>query len=99
MEQKTRSRYEIYCDILYVGLINIRSIRNDPNWVFEESDHLHNLPELLKNLDNEELHSYYWSYMRIDYDRPGREHWTRSFDELWKELAAATYLETGAYPE
>jgi len=95
-----RSRYEIYCEILYRGLLDIRSAsgEGDTERCFAQADHLHNMPGLLKNLDNEELHDFYWRCMRIDYDRPERENWPRVFDNLWKELECATIRETGQSP-
>ena len=90
-----RSRFEIYCDILYRGLLDIRSAAGsgDTERCYEQADHLHNLPELVRNMDKEELHEFYWSCMRIDYDRPGREEWPPVFDALWDELEAATRRE------
>jgi hypothetical protein len=93
-----RSRFEIYCDILYRGLITIRSSSNKPELVSVHSDHIHNIPSLLKNIDDEELHRFYWKCMRINYDREDRKDWPRVFDELWSELADATKAEAGYDP-
>jgi hypothetical protein len=59
-----RSRFDIYCDILYTGLKNIVHFPNDPKRCLAEADHLHNIPELLRNLHDERLHRYYWDAMR-----------------------------------
>ena len=47
-----RSRFEIYVDILYSGLLNIRNCSDDRERSFAEADHLHNIPELLRNFQN-----------------------------------------------
>lgn len=64
-----RTRYAIYCDILYRGLINIRMAGHagDSERCHVEADHLHNIPELLGQLDNEALHEFYWETMRPSY--------------------------------
>ena len=58
-----RSRFEIYCDILSSGLLAIRNHSHDPEHCHAEADHLHNIPDLLRNFGNEGLHRYYWEAM------------------------------------
>ena len=79
-------RFDIYCDILYRGLINIRTAAREGDFkrCEMEADHLHNLPDLLKNYDNEQLHDYYWNCMRPD----ETEH-TKCYQELWNRLKEA----------
>ena len=81
-------RREIYLQIVYRGLLDIRANCNDPKQVFAQSDHLHNMPDLLANLDDEERHEFYWNCMRpsyVDHCSPER---AKMFDELWAQLAA-----------
>lgn len=87
-----RSRHDIYCDILYQGLLNIRGAAHagDAAQCFAEADHLHNLPELLRNLDHEELHRYYWEVMRPGYLRVSNPDRPKAYEALWEELRSAT---------
>ena len=80
-------RREIYLQIVYRGLLDIRANSNDPKQVFAQSDHLHNMPDLLANLDDEDRHDFYWNCMRgsyVDQCNPDR---AKMFDELWDQLA------------
>jgi hypothetical protein len=89
-----RSRCEIYCDILSCGLLHIRNNSDDRQRCFEEADHLHNVPELLSNLDNEDLHRFYWNVMRKCFIERSKPEWLGRFKELWDELEQATVRET-----
>ncbi len=91
-----RSRFEIYCDILYRGLLAIRNHSKDPEQCFAEADHLHNIPELLQNLGHEGLHRYYWEAMRPSFIRQSKPEWLWGYQELWAELEEATRRETRA---
>ena len=77
-------RFAIYCDILYRGLINIRMAaqRGDLKQCEEEADHLHNIPHMLKEYDNEGLHDYYWNCMRHD----DTSEYANDFKYLWSKL-------------
>lgn len=88
-----RTRFQIYCDILRIGLLNIRNSSNDPEHCFAEADHLHNLPELLLNLDHEGLHRYYWEAMRPSFIGQSKPEWIVMYHELWRELEEATHRE------
>lgn len=90
-----RSRFEVYCDILHWGLLNIRNYADDSKRCYAEADHLHNLPELLRNFDNEDLHRYYWEAMRPSFIRRSRPEWLERFQELWAELEEAGRRESG----
>jgi hypothetical protein len=87
-----RSRFEIYCDILRTGLLNIRSCSNDRERCFTEADHLHNIPELLQHFNKEELHRFYWEVMRPSFISQCKLELT-GFEQLWKELEAANQRE------
>ncbi len=97
-EPKKRSRFEIYCDILYWGLIQIRNHSADSKRSYAEADHLHNLPALLQNLDNEELHREYWDIARVCFIESSPQEWLKRYQDLWQELAKATEEETGDSP-
>jgi hypothetical protein len=90
-----RSRFEIYCDILYRGLVTIRNCANDPERCFAEADHLHNLPDLLRSFANEDLHRYYWEAMRPSFIGQSKPEWLGQYHHLWVELEEATRRETG----
>jgi len=85
-----RKRFDIYCDILYWGLLNIRNHADDPKRCFAEADHLHNLPELLRHFENEELHQYYWDTMRPSFINQSKPEWLWRFEQLWAELQVAS---------
>jgi hypothetical protein len=91
-----RTRFEIYCDILSVGLLNIRSQADDPERCFGEADHLHNIPGLLRNSGNEALHRYYWEVERPSFVGRSKPEWLLPFKQLWAELEEATRRETKA---
>lgn len=91
-----RSRYEIYCDILYRGLNNIIHHPNDPKRCLAEADHLHNIPELLGNIHNERLHRYYWEALRPSFVQVSQPEWLIWFKPLWDELAEANQREANS---
>jgi hypothetical protein len=80
------NRHEIYLEIVYRGLLDIRANCNDSEQVFAQSDHLHNMPHLLANLDNEELHDFYWNCMRPSYLGACNPERAKMFDDLWAQL-------------
>ncbi|TAK20549.1 MAG: hypothetical protein EPO40_31300 [Myxococcaceae bacterium] len=86
-----RDRRDIYLDILYRGLLNARSAgyAGDAAQAATEADHLHNLPELLRRLDDEPLHAFYWEGMRTSYLGESKPEYAVRFTELWEELDAA----------
>jgi hypothetical protein len=88
-----RSRYEIYCAILYRGLINIRANNHDPERCFAEADHLHNMPELLRKLWDDQVHKYYWEAMRPSFIAQSKPEWLTCFEPLWAELEEANRRE------
>lgn len=80
------NRREIYLEILRRGLFDIRYYSDDPKQVFAQSDHLHNIPHLLANFENEELHEFYWNCMRPSYLQNCRDERVAFFDDLWDAL-------------
>lgn len=83
-----QSTKEIYLDIVETGILIIRKAASfgDKRQCFIESDHIHNIPMLLKNLDNQELHKYYWQVTRNSYLKMSKPEWIRQYEYLWKEL-------------
>lgn len=90
-----KSRQEIYLEILYKGLVQIRSAARagDAAQCNVDADHLHNIPALLKNLDKEELHDYYWRAMRPSYIQMSKPEYAKTFEQLWQELEEASKRE------
>ena len=88
-----KSRQYIYLDILYLGLLHIRAHDDDADQCHIQADHLHNLPGLLKNLEKEELHEFYWRVSRTGYIQRSKPEYVKSFESLWKELEEATQRE------
>ncbi len=76
-----RSRFEIYCDLLRVGLLNIRYHARDSERCHAQSDHLHNIPELLRTFDNEDLHRFYWNVTRRSFIGQSKPEWLSQFHE------------------
>jgi hypothetical protein len=91
-----RSRFEIYCELIHWGLLNIRFYSTDPERCHAEADHLHNLPTLLQDFENERLHREYWDIARPCFISNSRPDWLHRYNELWAELPEATRRETGA---
>ena len=91
------ARYNIYCQILRYGILNIRTYADDPKRCFAEADHIHNLPTLLQNFEDKGLHNYYWDVERPAFIRAAKPEWTKLFQPLWDELEKQkTYQITGA---
>jgi hypothetical protein len=92
-----RDRHDIYLDILYRGLLNVRAAgyAGDAAQAATEADYLHNLPELLRHLDDEALHSFYWEGMRPSYLGESKSEYARSFRNLWVELDPANRTREG----
>ena len=91
-------RREIYLKIIYYGLLDIRANCNDPKQVFAPFDHLHNMSELLANLDNEKLHDFYWNCMRPSYLEQCNADRAHMFDDLWAQLADLRANSTSRHP-
>ena len=83
-----QSTKEIYLDIVETGILIIRKAASLGNkrQCFVESDHIHNIPMLLKNLDNQELHRYYWMVTRNSYIQMSKPEYVCKYEYLWKQL-------------
>jgi hypothetical protein len=86
-------RDAIYVQILHQGLLRIRdsATLGHLQYCAVESEHLHNIPSLIGET-NEERHKYYFEqerdyYLaRLDRSIPGLDFTLRRYDELWTRL-------------
>jgi hypothetical protein len=53
---------------------------------FAESDHLHNMPDLLLDIDNKERQRFYSETMRDSYLSLSSPDWSSKFTPYWEEL-------------
>ena len=90
-----RFRFESYCDILRCGLLNIIRHADDRTRCVAEADHLHTIPELLRNIEAERPHRYYWEAMRPCFISVSQPAWLERFKPLWNELEKANRRERG----
>jgi hypothetical protein len=76
-------------DILYEGLLRIRmlAISGNTRACFDEADHLHNLPELLRSNQREELVRFYSELERPSF-QSASAHSVEAFEPLWARLDA-----------
>lgn len=87
-DRRERDRRDIYLDILYRGLLNARAAgyTGEAAQAATEADHMHNLPDLLRHLDDEALHAFYWECMRPSYLGESKPEYAKAFHDLWAEL-------------
>lgn len=72
--------------IMTHGLLHIRYYANDPRRCFNESDHLHNLPDLVEDYSRSKL-LYYWNVERpIFISKATGDGNLFVFEPLWEEL-------------
>ena len=76
----------ILCEILRVGLLQIRQSVGSSDRTFAVADHLHNLPDLIANYDPAKLR-FYWEVERPLFRQSLPENGRHAFDELWDQLA------------
>ncbi len=90
---------DIILEILQAGLLRARaaSWASDLRRCELETDHLHNLPELLKNYSPERLR-YYWEAERASFIEQGSRAglYDRGFESLWERLRP--YVESLSHP-
>lgn len=82
------TRNEIYLCILETGILNIRqaAARGDAKQCFAEADHIHNMPALLRNPEDENAQQLYADCMRPSYISLSTPEWLRRFRPLWNAL-------------
>jgi len=82
----------ILLDIIDLGIMKIRAFgwANESQRCSEEADHIHNLPDLLKDYSSEKM-AYYWEVERDCYKAHATLEDIQGFEPLWKQLAAALH--------
>lgn len=77
----------IILDIIYVGILNIRSasIDGDVERCHIESDHIHDLPQILMNYNVQWL-EYYWRNHRANFIEDSQGTGLERFEPLWDQL-------------
>jgi hypothetical protein len=82
------TRREIYHEILYLAMLNIRTAAQagDAAQCYIESHHVHNLPSLLNEIGDDEKHAYYWDVERPDYIQGCKNlRYRAAFSSFWAE--------------
>jgi predicted RNase H-like HicB family nuclease len=75
----------ILLEMMTHGFVRIRNWANDPARCLALSDHLHNLPDLVRDFSTAKL-SYYWNVERLCFIRQSVEADRAAFEPLWEEL-------------
>ena len=75
----------ILLQMMTTGFVRIRSWADDPARCLALSDHLHNLPELVRDFSPARL-SYYWNVERPSFLRRCVGEDRRAFEPSWEEL-------------
>ena len=78
---------EVILRILQNGLLRVRALawQGQAELCGVESDHIHNLPDLLADYTPEKLH-YYWNVERPEYIRHVGGDQLDGWEELWQRL-------------
>ena len=76
---------QILLNILQIGILNARAAAwgSHSELCASETDHIHNLPSLIRSPNIKEL-SYYYDISRIDFKRHTTD--TKAFDQEWALL-------------
>jgi hypothetical protein len=79
---------EVILPLLQNGLLRIRALawQGHAELCGVESDHIHNLPDLLGDYSPEKLH-YYWNVERPEYIRQMEVNPQDGWEQLWQRLA------------
>jgi len=78
---------DILLSILQTGIVRIRALawQGRTDLCAIESDHIHNIPNLIMNYSPEKLF-YYWDIERPDYIRQVATEPSDGWDALWRRL-------------
>jgi hypothetical protein len=73
--------------ILRTGILRVRSLawQGQVEQCGIESDHIHNLPDLIADYAPEKL-AYYWNVERVEYMRLVPREQLDSWESLWRQL-------------
>jgi hypothetical protein len=75
----------ILLKLLSLGILRIRAYSNNPIRCVIEADHIHNLPELVRNFSQSSL-LYYWDVERPSFIEQVGESDCLAFETLWNDL-------------
>lgn len=75
----------ILLEILRWGILRIRNSADDGDRSVIEADHLHNLPDLLRDFSRPKL-DYYWKVERESFIAQAPKDSLAVFEPLWNEL-------------
>ncbi len=75
----------ILLEILSRGILRIRACSGDANRCIVEADHIHNLPNLIRDY-SPELLVFYWEVERASFVSQTPETLLEGFEPLWREL-------------
>jgi hypothetical protein len=75
----------ILLELTSLGILRIRAYSHDPTRCVIEADHIHNLPELVRNYSHS-LFSFYWDVERPSFIEQTSETDRAAFEPLWDEL-------------
>ncbi len=75
----------ILLNLLTLGILRIRAHAHDPDRCFIEADHIHNLPDLIRNYSPSAL-AYYWNVERTSFIEQSSQADRATFEEIWNEL-------------
>jgi hypothetical protein len=87
---------DVVLEILSLGILQARAwaFQSDSRRCAHETDHIHNLPDLLKNY-KPELLAYYWNSERPAHIRRVSEENCRGFLPAWERLRPLVERECG----
>jgi hypothetical protein len=85
---------EAVTEILRLGILTARGWANDSRRVVQELDHIHNLPDLLRNYRPEML-AYYWNSERPAHIRRVSDEQCLGFHPAWERLRPLVERECG----
>jgi hypothetical protein len=75
----------ILLEILSRGILRIRACSGDANRCLVEADHIHNLPNLLRDY-SPQLLAFYWEVERASFVSQTPDSLLEGFESLWSEL-------------
>ena len=80
-------RAQDYLTVLEIGLLNIRALADSGNAAqcFIEADHIHNIPQLLKEW-NDGMAEYYWNVERVSYLAKSDYNYAARFEPVWRQM-------------
>ncbi|MEJ7637373.1 MAG: type II toxin-antitoxin system HicB family antitoxin [Singulisphaera sp.] len=84
--KSSQSIASILLEILARGILSIRASAGDPGRCVIEADHIHNLPNLIRDY-SPQLLSFYWEVERASFISQTPEDLLAGFEPLWRDLS------------